>query len=57
MYAAQKERDAAIMSRLRLANEERDESMARLRRLESKDDFDSGTDVDDDYDPTDMVES
>ncbi|XP_022087630.1 mirror-image polydactyly gene 1 protein-like [Acanthaster planci] len=54
IYAAQKERDEAIMARLRVANEERDESIARLRRLENKDDFDSGTDVDDDYGPSDM---
>ncbi|XP_038072294.1 mirror-image polydactyly gene 1 protein-like [Patiria miniata] len=54
IYAAQKKRDEAVMARLRLANEERDESIARLRRMENKDDFDSGTDVDDEYGTPDM---
>ena len=43
------------MARLRLANEERDESMTRLRRMENKDDFDSGTDVDDEFGTSEMV--
>lgn len=34
IYKAQKERDAAVLSRLRLANEERDEVLARMKRLE-----------------------
>ncbi len=55
IYAAQKDRDEAIMARLRLANEERDESLTRLRRMESKDDFDSGTDVDDEFGTSEMV--
>ncbi|XP_033636481.1 mirror-image polydactyly gene 1 protein-like [Asterias rubens] len=54
IYAAQKDRDEAIMARLRLANEERDESMTRLRRMENKDDFDSGTDVDDEFGTSEM---
>uniref|UniRef100_UPI00398E3123 mirror-image polydactyly gene 1 protein isoform X2 n=1 Tax=Pristiophorus japonicus TaxID=55135 RepID=UPI00398E3123 len=34
VYHAQKERDAAVMSRLRLANEERDEALLRAKQLE-----------------------
>lgn len=34
VYFAQKERDDAIMSRLRLANEERDEAIARAKHME-----------------------
>ncbi|XP_067847565.1 mirror-image polydactyly gene 1 protein isoform X2 [Heptranchias perlo] len=34
VYHAQKERDAAVMSRLRLANEERDEAVLRAKQLE-----------------------
>ncbi|XP_007891548.2 mirror-image polydactyly gene 1 protein isoform X1 [Callorhinchus milii] len=34
IYHAQKERDAAVLSRLRLANEERDEALLRSKRLE-----------------------
>ena len=36
IYRAQKERDAAVLSRLRLANEERDEVLARMKRLEQE---------------------
>ncbi|XP_030854862.1 formin-like protein 13 isoform X2 [Strongylocentrotus purpuratus] len=45
IYTAQREHDAAIMSRLNLANDERDDAFARLQRYHSKDGFDSGTDV------------
>lgn len=34
VYSAQRERDKAVMARLRLANEERDEAFLRVRRLE-----------------------
>ncbi|NWX50301.1 MIPO1 protein, partial [Steatornis caripensis] len=34
VYSAQRERDEAVMARLRLANEERDEAFLRLRHLE-----------------------
>ncbi|XP_040455915.1 mirror-image polydactyly gene 1 protein isoform X2 [Falco naumanni] len=34
VYSAQRERDEAVMARLRLANEERDEAFLRVRRLE-----------------------
>lgn len=34
IYHAQSERDAAVMSRLRLANEERDEALLKTKRLE-----------------------
>ncbi|KFQ28001.1 Mirror-image polydactyly 1, partial [Merops nubicus] len=34
VYSAQRERDEAVMARLRLANEERDEAFLRLHRLE-----------------------
>lgn len=34
VYFAQRERDEAIMSRLRLANEERDEAIERAKHLE-----------------------
>ncbi|XP_038636768.1 mirror-image polydactyly gene 1 protein isoform X1 [Scyliorhinus canicula] len=34
VYHAQKERDAAVMARLRLANEERDEALVRAKQLE-----------------------
>ncbi|XP_010185047.1 PREDICTED: mirror-image polydactyly gene 1 protein [Mesitornis unicolor] len=34
VYSAQRERDEAVMARLRLANEERDEAFRRVRRLE-----------------------
>ncbi|XP_035182860.1 mirror-image polydactyly gene 1 protein isoform X2 [Oxyura jamaicensis] len=34
VYSAQRERDEAIMARLRLANEERDEAFLRVQRLE-----------------------
>lgn len=34
VYFAQKECDEAIMSRLRLANEERDEAVARAKHME-----------------------
>ena len=34
IYRAQKERDVAVMNRLRLANEERDEALMRLKRSE-----------------------
>ncbi|XP_010167757.1 mirror-image polydactyly gene 1 protein, partial [Antrostomus carolinensis] len=34
VYSAQRERDEAVMARLRLANEERDEAFLRLQRLE-----------------------
>ncbi|XP_071962833.1 uncharacterized protein [Antedon mediterranea] len=44
IYTAQKERDEAVMGRLRLANEERDEALARSR-LGEGDGSDSGTDV------------
>ncbi|XP_033107297.1 mirror-image polydactyly gene 1 protein-like, partial [Anneissia japonica] len=44
IYTAQKERDEAVMGRLRLANEERDEALARCRQGEV-DSSDSGTDV------------
>lgn len=36
VYAAQRKRDEATSSRLRLANEERDEFFERLRRLEAR---------------------
>ena len=36
IYRAQKERDAAVLSRLRLANGERDEVLARMKRLEQE---------------------
>ncbi|XP_063957800.1 uncharacterized protein LOC129265106 isoform X2 [Lytechinus pictus] len=45
IYTAQREHDEAIMSRLTLANDERDDAFARLQRYHSKDGFDSGTDV------------
>lgn len=45
IYKAQKERDAAVLSRLRLANGERDEVLARMKRLEQEQQgFDSGVD-------------
>ncbi|NXN99386.1 MIPO1 protein, partial [Rhinopomastus cyanomelas] len=34
VYSAQRERDEAVMARLRLANEERDEAILRVQRLE-----------------------
>ncbi|XP_018619599.1 mirror-image polydactyly gene 1 protein isoform X2 [Scleropages formosus] len=34
IYAAQRDRDRALMARLRLANEERDEALLRARRLQ-----------------------
>ncbi|XP_065609267.1 mirror-image polydactyly gene 1 protein isoform X1 [Cyrtonyx montezumae] len=34
VYSAQRERDKAVMARLRLANEERDEAFLRVQRLE-----------------------
>ena len=34
VYFAQKEREEAIMSRLQLANEERDEAVARAKYME-----------------------
>lgn len=34
VLAAQKDRDQAVMSRLLLANEERDEALLRLHRLQ-----------------------
>ncbi|XP_015206069.2 mirror-image polydactyly gene 1 protein isoform X2 [Lepisosteus oculatus] len=34
IYCAQRERDQAVMARLRLANEERDEALLRARRLQ-----------------------
>ncbi|NXF50540.1 MIPO1 protein, partial [Oceanites oceanicus] len=34
VYSAQRERDEAVMARLRLANEERDEAFLRVQRLE-----------------------
>jgi hypothetical protein len=34
VYFAQKERDEAVMSRLRLAIEERDEAIARVKHME-----------------------
>ncbi|NWV00331.1 MIPO1 protein, partial [Upupa epops] len=34
VYSAQRERDEAVMARLRLANEERDEAFQRVQRLE-----------------------
>lgn len=52
MYSAQKERDAAVMRRLRIANDERDDAMSRMKRYDHE--FDSGTDVgsmDGDFDP------
>ena len=36
IYRAQKERDAAVLLRLRLANEERDEVLTRMKRLEQE---------------------
>ncbi|XP_071504986.1 uncharacterized protein [Diadema antillarum] len=46
IYTAQREHDEAIMGRLRLANDERDDAFARLHKYQqSKDGFDSGTDV------------
>lgn len=45
IYKAQKERDAAVLSRLRLANGERDEVLSRMKRLEQEQQgFDSGVD-------------
>ena len=35
LYRAQKERDFAIMARLRHANEERDEAMKKLKQIQS----------------------
>ena len=43
VYSAQKERDAAVMRRLRIANDERDDALARSKRYEHE--FDSGTEV------------
>lgn len=34
VYSAQRERDEAVMSRLQLANEERDEAIAQLKHME-----------------------
>lgn len=34
IYLAQRERDQAVMARLRLANEERDEALLRAKRLQ-----------------------
>ncbi|XP_070576611.1 mirror-image polydactyly gene 1 protein-like [Ptychodera flava] len=57
IYRAQKERDAAVMAKLRIANEERDEAILRLKKLEmSKDLQDESTDIhfsDDEISPTD----
>ena len=36
IYKAQKERDVAVLSRLRLANGERDEVLSRMKRLEQE---------------------
>lgn len=45
IFAAQKEHDEAILARMRLANDERDDALSRAKMLQEKDDFDSGTDV------------
>ena len=34
IYTAQKERDTAVMARLKMANDERDETLERLKRIE-----------------------
>ena len=34
IYSAQKERDAAVMARLKLATDDRNEALERLKRLE-----------------------
>lgn len=34
VYTAQRERDEAVMARLKLANEERDEALLRAKHLE-----------------------
>ena len=34
IYKAQKERDEAMMSRLKIANEERDQALTKLRQKE-----------------------
>lgn len=34
IYKAQRERDQAVMARLRLANEERDEALLRAKKLQ-----------------------
>lgn len=34
VYSAQRERDEAVMSRLQLANEERDEAIAQVKHME-----------------------
>ena len=38
IYRAQRERDEAVMKRLRLANEERDEALLKLKRREKEGD-------------------
>ena len=38
IYRAQKQRDEAILGRLRLANEERDEALVKLRQSEREPD-------------------
>lgn len=43
MLAAQKDRDQALMSRLLLANEERDEALLRARRLQEAAGYDSNS--------------
>ncbi|XP_077991697.1 uncharacterized protein LOC144445925 [Glandiceps talaboti] len=57
IYRAQKQRDAAVMARLRIANEERDEAILRLKKLEmARDTGDSGAEIhssDEDISPTD----
>jgi hypothetical protein len=35
IYHAQKQRDAAMMQRLRLANEERDEAVMRVKKIQA----------------------
>ncbi|XP_077864735.1 mirror-image polydactyly gene 1 protein-like isoform X2 [Saccoglossus kowalevskii] len=57
LYRAAKVREEAVMARLRLANEERDEAILRLRRLEeARDATDSFTEIhskDEDLNPVD----
>ncbi|PIK59994.1 putative mirror-image polydactyly protein 1 protein isoform X2 [Apostichopus japonicus] len=57
IFAAQKEHDEAILARMNLANDERDDALNRAKRMEDRDGFDSGTDVNsnDDYSHTDAV--
>lgn len=58
IFAAQKEHDEAILARMKLVNDERDDALNRAKRMEDRDGFDSGTDVnsnDEDFSQTDVV--